>query len=50
MISKFNKHGCYICLACGKKTRDTGNDEASVELCKKCYNEAMEENQKVDGG
>lgn len=47
-ISKFNNYGCYICHVCGKKTRDTGNDEASVEMCKECYNKNLKENEKND--
>lgn len=45
--NRFQKNsGSYICLCCGKKTRDTGHDEASCCLCKKCYEEALEDNTK----
>lgn len=46
---RFGRGGCYTCLACGKKTRDTGHDEAGVELCRKCYDEAGAENRRADG-
>jgi ribosome-binding protein aMBF1 (putative translation factor) len=47
--NRFGQGGCYACLACGKKTRDTGHDEAGVQLCRKCYDEAGEENRRADG-
>ena len=41
MKSKFQSgSGCYTCGCCGQKTRDTGRDEASVELCWSCYAES----------
>jgi len=40
---KFNKFqrnsGCYQCIECGKKTRNT-EDEGEVKLCKACYDRA----------
>jgi hypothetical protein len=36
--------GMYTCSGCGKRTRETGEDESSVGLCKKCYREYLEEN------
>lgn len=41
--------GCYECRCCGKKTRETGSDESSVELCAYCYHEAGWENMLADG-
>jgi hypothetical protein len=47
--SKFQKgSGVYNCVVCGKKTRDTGNDEAGVQMCKKCYEENLEYNARSD--
>lgn len=40
--------GMYICSGCGKKTRETGKDESSCTLCKKCYIEALEENRRLN--
>lgn len=39
----------YTCRDCGKRTRDTGNDEAGVELCRACYVAAGIENEHNDG-
>jgi hypothetical protein len=39
----------YICGLCSKRTRDTGRDEASVDLCAFCYQEAGLENSLSDG-
>lgn len=39
----------YNCGACGRRTRETGHDESSVELCAFCYEEAGLENSYSDG-
>jgi len=39
--------GVYTCINCGKRTRDTG-EGAEVRMCKKCYQEAEEENARLD--
>jgi len=41
--------GCFTCENCGKKTRDTGNDEASAQLCLRCLNADFLENLSSDG-
>lgn len=41
--------GVYVCSSCGRKTRETGEDESSVELCAYCYLEATLENELSDG-
>lgn len=41
--------GCYDCGNCGKKTRETGEGESSVKLCRKCYDEAGFECDHLDG-
>ena len=41
--------GCYTCAACGKRTLDTGRDEAGVGLCIACYDAAGHENAHYDG-
>ncbi len=40
--------GVFKCSACGKRTRDTG-ENASVGLCPDCYKECMIENMISDG-
>jgi hypothetical protein len=40
--------GVYTCVSCGKQTRETGADESSVEMCKKCYIFAGQENTHSD--
>ena len=39
----------YICVACGKRTRETGHDESSCELCKSCYLDCLMDNEHSDG-
>ena len=39
----------YVCDICGKRTRDTGNDEKGVGLCLKCYELSGLENSLSDG-
>jgi hypothetical protein len=41
--------GTYICRMCGKRTRETGQDESSCGLCKSCFNECNMENEHSDG-
>jgi Zn-finger nucleic acid-binding protein len=54
MSTKHNRiqvsSGVYICSECGKKTRDTGQGEAEVEMCAHCYNVALWINYVSDGG
>jgi hypothetical protein len=38
----------YKCRVCGKRTRETGEDESIVELCLDCYEEAGFENEHLD--
>lgn len=45
----FGASGAYTCACCGKKTRETGHDESSVDLCAFCYREAGEVNSYNDG-
>lgn len=49
---KFNRFapgsGSYVCKCCGKLTRETGEGESDVELCRACYVEAGEENFHMD--
>jgi hypothetical protein len=40
----------YTCRICGKKTRETGEDESSVKLCASCYGMAGQENTHSDNG
>ena len=41
--------GVFNCSLCGKKTRETGEGNSSVQLCAFCYEEAMLENSLSDG-
>ena len=41
--------GCFTCEDCGKLTRDTGNDEASAQLCLRCLNSNFLEILSSDG-
>lgn len=48
--SRFRKgSGVYVCLGCGKRTRETGSSESNVELCIDCYDDAGMENEHDDG-
>lgn len=38
----------YTCAICGKETRETGEGESSLELCKNCYIDSMAENEHND--
>lgn len=40
--------GAYNCFSCGKRTRDTGQGEASLELCLACMNESERVNYHSD--
>lgn len=49
MNNRFNKgSGVYTCRICGKSTRETGEGEGELELCRKCYIEAGQENTYLD--
>ena len=49
-VNRFKRgSGCYKCSDCGKQTRDTGEGEAGVGLCKRCYDLAGEYNVFQDG-
>lgn len=40
--------GCFTCDTCGRKTRDTGNDEAAANMCLRCLNADFLENLSSD--
>lgn len=40
----------YTCRICSKRTRDTGNDEAGLELCFRCLKVCEAENAESDYG
>lgn len=40
--------GRYICRACGKHTRETGEGESALQLCRQCQYEAELENEHFD--
>jgi hypothetical protein len=46
--SRFGIGGCFKCIACGKKTRET-EDNDGTELCKACHFECSMENSHADG-
>lgn len=43
------RSGIYTCADCGKRTRDTGRGEASVDLCANCFDAAETANLVNDG-
>lgn len=45
-----NRSGIFVCLNCSKRTRETGWDESSVQLCKACLFEANRFNLHFDNG
>jgi ribosome-binding protein aMBF1 (putative translation factor) len=38
----------YTCDVCGKRTRETGHDESSVDLCAACYHSVTIDNTMSD--
>lgn len=40
--------GVYVCRICGKKTRETGEGESDVQLCRSCYTMSGQENAHSD--
>jgi len=46
--NRFGIGGAFICLACGKRTRQTGDNDGT-ELCKDCHQECVMENAHSDG-
>jgi len=48
--SGFGGSGTYECRACGKKTRETGQDESSAHLCRECNAIGLTENTHSDFG
>ena len=48
LVNQFDGNGTYICSECGKRTRNTGRDEASVLMCSDCYEKAQKENLEND--
>jgi len=48
--SKFQKGStCYDCRICGKKTRETGDSESFIRLCRHCSQISGDENSVADG-
>jgi hypothetical protein len=39
----------YTCRECGKRTRDTGGDEASCRVCLACFEASLLANSHADG-
>lgn len=42
--------GCYECISCGKRTRETGDEEGELRLCRRCFRESERENFHSDDG
>ena len=40
----------YTCVNCKRRTRETGDGESDLQLCKQCYLEAGYENEHLDNG
>jgi len=45
----FSKGGVYTCDFCGKRTRETGEGESDLGICRFCYLEAGLINELSDG-
>ncbi len=43
------RQSTYVCINCGKRTRDTGHGEGGTDLCRACLDEAELENAHSDG-
>lgn len=46
---QIQKGSTFTCTVCGKRTRETGHDESSLEQCAFCYIEGGLENSLSDG-
>ncbi len=46
--TRFDATGTYVCVICGKRTRNTNTGEAGTGLCKKCYQQCEQENLESD--
>lgn len=46
---RFSKGGVITCLVCGRNTRETGEGESSLEMCRFCIKENEWENALSDG-
>jgi len=44
------KYVMYHCEECGKLTRETGEGESNVGMCRRCYEQAEWNNYVSDGG
>lgn len=47
-FSRFGRGGCFVCIDCGKKTRETDVNNGT-ELCPFCCEVTMQENALRDG-
>lgn len=45
-----NRHGqsTYVCKVCDKVTRETGDGEQGVQMCRSCFHIASQENSHAD--
>jgi len=45
MSKKFNRFqrgsGCFECISCGQKTRETGEGNGDCKLCPSCYDNSL---------
>ncbi len=46
---RFGRGGVYTCTECDKKTRETGEGESALEMCRSCYLEGGHINSVLDG-
>ena len=44
-----NKGGAFKCEICGRRTRETGEDETALQQCRFCIWEGYAENDLADG-
>src|SRR5512146_1100485 len=49
-FDRFDYHGTITCGQCGAATRETGEGEGDLQLCKPCIYQAYAENAEADYG
>lgn len=49
-FDRFDRGGVITCIICGKRTRETGNGESSLEMCGECIELSGSENSLIDNG
>jgi hypothetical protein len=45
----WGQNAIYVCLECGKRTRETGDCESGANLCRDCFEMSGIDNEHSDG-